>query len=184
MPKSGDLVSHAPFGGILNKQCLSHHGGGWVGWWGWVVGSSWWWSCVWHASVCCIPGGRDTPICVKTLCLRFLKAPVTSKLETAEATEYVNFRCYQAMFGGRGFHAFTSVPLAQNGQNSCIQVNFSLSQSVVSAFLVHFFTLLDLFTIVDHVSGSVSLIDPPLHLRWKQVSISLARWKACAHILK
>ena len=42
------------------------------------------------------------------------------------------FRCYQDLVvghvGGCGFHAFTSVPLAQNGQNSCIQVNFSLSK--------------------------------------------------------
>ena len=42
MHKSGELESHAPFGGILkakrnfekslNEQCLRHHGGGW-----WVV---------------------------------------------------------------------------------------------------------------------------------------------------
>ena len=74
------------------------------------------------------------------------------------------------MFGGHGFHALTPALMAQNGQNSCIQVNFSLSQSVINAFLVHFSTLLDVLTFVDHVkAGSVSLNDPPLNPRYHGV---------------
>ena len=35
--------------------------------------------------------GGDTPICVKSLFLGFLTAPVTSKLKQAEANEYIIF---------------------------------------------------------------------------------------------
>ena len=39
----------------------------------------------------------------------------------------------------------------------------SLTQSIISDFLVHFFTLLDVLTIMDHIwAGSVSLFNPPL----------------------
>ena len=70
-----------------------------MGQWGWVVMAvKLCLACgeavfqAWHASVCHTPKG-DTPICVKTLFLRFLTPPVTWKLETAEANvnEYVNF---------------------------------------------------------------------------------------------
>ena len=59
-------------------------------------GVSGWWvvhgcEAVWHASVCRTPMGGDMSICMKTLFLRFLTAPVTSKLEPAGANEYVHF---------------------------------------------------------------------------------------------
>ena len=71
-----------------------HNRGRWVGWLGWVVGNSWRGSCIWHAGVCRIPVGRDTPICIKSLFLRFLKAPLTSKVKQAETNEYIKHEIY------------------------------------------------------------------------------------------
>ena len=68
------------------------------------------------------------------------------------------------MFGERGFHALTPALMAQKGQNSCIQ---ALSQSVISAVLVHFSTLLDVLTIVGtmHVSADSESLKNP----WKGI---------------
>ena len=61
-----------------------------MGWWG--VGSGWWVAHGGEAVSVGMPAfaiflavGGDTPICVKSLFLRFLKAPVTTKVKQAEA---------------------------------------------------------------------------------------------------
>ena len=109
--KSGDLESHTPLLGVF---CGS---GGW-----WVVDGD---EAVFGMPVFAVTYSRgrryahlrENPV---------FKVPVTSKLETAEAKDF--YQALAIIFGGRDFHSFTPVHLAQNGQNSCIQVNFSLSE--------------------------------------------------------
>ena len=143
--------------------------GGWVqGGGGGLLVSSWRWSCIWHAGICRIPVGGDKPICVKSLFLRFLKAPITSKLKQRRLMNMWFFRCCQALVAcGPYLVGVASTPLksalmVRKGQNSCIQVNFSLSRHYKS-FLMHISTLLDVLTIVDHVKADLkSLTRPPL----------------------
>ena len=120
MPKSGKLESHTPFGGILKakrnfkivcERAMFKASRGRVGG---VVGSSWRGSCIWHASACRIPVGGDTPICVKSLFLRFLKAPVTLKLKPAETNEYVKLLMLPSPSCGPCLVGMASTPSGQH----------------------------------------------------------------------
>ena len=97
----------------------------------------------------------DTPICVKTL---FLTALVTLKQQRLMNT-------WSYLVG------VASTPSGQHLWLKKVKTAvfrwISFSQSVISAFLVHFFTLLDVLTIAIRPRKSWFVNDPPLSTLYK-----------------